>query len=118
MEAPEEFVRFLRDFVEKNGGAREVGRRAGLSHTLILNTINLGEKPSFDTCVALAPVLGMTPLNVLYSAGLLPQPPGWKPNLDEAIALLSRMSEAEQDQHLAFMRVTVEQGEREKKSNP
>ena len=118
MEVPPEFVKILQDAMDKNGwGVRELGRRAGLSHTLISNIINLGEQPTFDTCVALAPVLELTPLTLIYMAGLLPKPPEWKPKLEEAVALFGNMPDGEQDDLLTYMRRRVQRGEREKESN-
>lgn len=113
MQAPDEFLAVLREVVEKTGGVREVGRRAGLSHSLISNIINLGEQPTFDTCIALAPVMEMEPLTVIYMAGLLPKPPDWKPELNEALALFGRMTVDEQDDLLVYMRRRVERGQRE-----
>lgn len=115
MEVPPEFLKLLRDVMEKNGwGVREVARRASLSHTLISNIVNLGEQPSFDTCVALAPVLEKSPLTLIYLAGLLPKPPDWKPELGEAVDLFARMDETEQDDLLAYMRRRAERGQSEK----
>ncbi len=112
-QAPEAFLVELRSVMEKNGwGMREVGRRAGVSHTTISNILNLGEQPTFDTAVALAPVLERDPLTTIYLAGLLPAPPDWDPDLNDAIELLKRMDETTRDGLLAFMR-RVEQGERE-----
>ena len=118
MTVPAEFVEFLQGVMDANGwGVRELARRADLSHTLISNIINLGEQPSFDTCVALAPVVGKQPTTLLYMAGLLPKPPDWKPNLEEALALFGNLPQGEQDDLLAYMRRRAERGERDKESN-
>jgi len=115
MQAPKEFVKLLRDVMEKNGwGVREVARRAELSHTLISNIVNLGEQPSFDTCVALAPVLDVSPVTLIYMAGLLPRPPEWTPDMEETRSILSRLSDSDRQAMMAFAKEKLRQGASEK----
>jgi transcriptional regulator with XRE-family HTH domain len=111
MQVPEEFVKLLR---ETGWGPREIGRRADLSHTLISNIMNLGEQPSFDTCVALAPILGKSPVTLIYMAGLLPKPPDWTPDMEETRSILSRLSEEDRRAMMAFAKEKLKPGESER----
>lgn len=56
----------------RNWSIRETARQAGISPTLITNIINLGERPSYDTCVALARALEKPIQGVLVRGFTLP----------------------------------------------
>ncbi|MGI6739863.1 MAG: helix-turn-helix transcriptional regulator [Brevefilum sp.] len=54
----------------RNLSSRDVAKIVGVSHPIIGNIIN-GEKPSFETCVKIAPFLRKSDVEVMREAGLI-----------------------------------------------
>ena len=53
---------------------RELGRRAGVSHSLISEVVNGNAKPSADFSIAIAQALNENPARLLRMAGFLDEP--------------------------------------------
>jgi len=90
---------------------RELARRANISHAWI-SKILAGDHPSWDFCAAIAPALGVSPIEVLLVAGKLTPTDVRRalPALDyatpaqELIALISALNEEDQQAALQFLR--------------
>jgi transcriptional regulator with XRE-family HTH domain len=74
----------------RNLSLRDFAKLSGTTHPTIRLILD-GEKPSFDTCEKLAPVLHMSIESVLRAAGLLPQVTLDQATLDEIENVLSHL---------------------------
>ena len=63
---------------------RELGRRSGLSHTYIANTLTGKRNITFDFCAAIAKALKIPAIEAFYKTGLLTNS---KSNQDEGLLL-------------------------------
>jgi transcriptional regulator with XRE-family HTH domain len=87
---------------------REMARRAGVSHTAIINLVNGRTNPSAQFCLQIAEALQMPPEEIYRSAGLLPSSTPEEASLLEANYLFARLSEGEQETVLTIMRALAE----------
>ena len=68
------FNQWMNKTLEDRGwSARELARRAGISHTYISNIASGKRLPTWDFCAAIAGPLGMSPIVVFQKAGLIRQ---------------------------------------------
>lgn len=120
-EVPDDFVAWLNSQMEGKGwGIRETARRAGVSHPVISDILNLRKKPSFETCKALAELFEFPPEYVMRLAGLLQQLPNRDPDDEEMLHLFGQLDEGDQEEILQIARLKIarrNQGKLSVKSN-
>ncbi|MGD8499775.1 MAG: helix-turn-helix transcriptional regulator [Phycisphaerales bacterium] len=80
---------------EKGWTIRELGRRAGVSHTAVAKAVSGETVPSADTCINLARALGVQPEWVLRLAGRLPPLPPQVANERELLHLYRNLNAPE-----------------------
>jgi transcriptional regulator with XRE-family HTH domain len=84
----EKLTTWLAAQIEERGWTiRELGRRAGVSHTAVARAVSGESTPNADTCIGLARALGAEPEWVLRLAGRLPPLPPEVANERELISL-------------------------------
>ena len=87
---------------------REMARRAGVSHTAIINVVHGHTRPSAQFCLQLAEALQVPPEDVYRRAGLLPTAAPEGASLQEASYLFAQLSDSEQETVLTMMRALAE----------
>jgi len=93
---------------EKGWTIRELGRRAGVSHTAVARAVSGETTPNADTCISLARALGAEPEWILRLAGRLPPLPPEVANEQELINLYRRLDPARCKAALSMMRGLVQ----------
>ena len=102
--APVAFVQKIKDRMQsQNLGIRDLARKLKVSHPTITEIVTYGNKPSFDTCLALAAWLGQNPVSVLREAGLLPPDISDDATFDDWKELLASLDPRDE----AFLRETA-----------
>ncbi len=91
---------------KEHWSVRETGRRAGISYTLVSNIVN-GERPTYDTCVALAEAFSIPKIQILNMAGLLEMPPDWTPSRAQWNAAFDDLSPDDQAELLEIARLKL-----------
>ena len=105
----DDLASWLRQEVETRGWSlREMARRAGVSHTAIINVANGRTRPGASFCLKIARALGVPPEEVYRRAGLLPPTPAESASLLEANFLFAQLSESEQETVLTMMRALAQ----------
>jgi transcriptional regulator with XRE-family HTH domain len=98
-QAPVEFVKKVKAKMEaENLGVRDLAKILGVSHPTVTELVTHGNRPSLDTCVALAKWLKQSDVSVLREAGLLPPGPSDDINFEDWKHLLSQMTPEERDE--------------------
>jgi transcriptional regulator with XRE-family HTH domain len=93
----DELVTYLTEEMERRGwSARELARRAGVSHTLISSTLAGTHTPGLKFCAGVARALDVAPETILRMAGKIPQRTTRKQLVDEILYYFDQMDEAEQ----------------------
>lgn len=86
---------WLSDELNNRGWSiRELGRRAGVSHTTVASVLSEQRSPTADFCVAVSKALNVPAESVLRMAGILPPLPGSEnnPTLQELYVYCKRLS--------------------------
>lgn len=103
-----EFLAWLKSEMEsRDWGISYTAQKAGVSHPVISDIINLEKQPTFETCVALARAFDKRPEEVIYKAGLLPVPLDWNPDVDELHFLFDRMTGEQKEVFMELARALV-----------
>ncbi len=93
---------------ERGWSIREMARRAGVSHTAIASALNRKGRPSTDLCVAIADTLGVSAIEVVQRAGILPPDPpetaAWR-RLNE---MWTRLSDEDRERILEIIEAWVQ----------
>jgi transcriptional regulator with XRE-family HTH domain len=106
--ANKEFVEWLNQEMEKRGWSiRQTARAANLSHTVIAVALS-GDKPTFNTCAALAEAFKVSPSYVFQLAGLVEEIKRDELT-DEAEFLMSQLSPYQRQLAVKFIRVLAEE---------
>lgn len=107
-QAPIEFVDRIKAKMEvENLGITQLARKLGVSHPTMTELITYGNKPSFDTCMALSEWLGISPVSALRAAGLLPASGGEKITKDDWEHMLQQLTPEEQDEIYSIMDMKI-----------
>ena len=103
-----EFLNWLNsEITKREWSVRQTARAANLSHTIISNLLS-GDKPTFNTCAALAEAFNVPPNYVFQLAGLIQQEK--RDDLsDEAEFLMSQLSPYQRQLAVKFIRVLAEE---------
>jgi transcriptional regulator with XRE-family HTH domain len=105
----------IKSEMERRGlSIREFAKIVGVSHPTISDVLN-GEKPSFDTCEKLAPILNLSLETVLRAAGLLPPVDKDTEYQEQFFHYLSQLSPQERQEILELLRFKAE---RQKNAKP
>ncbi len=89
---------------------RELARRAGVNHSTISMVLNRTRNPGPDLCRGLARAFNVPPDVVFRLAGLLPERPSAPdPGLREISHLYGQLTDADQEEVLALMRVLMKE---------
>jgi len=80
-----------KQLMDRGLSSRELGRRAGVSHTMVVRIANQVVIPSAEMCIKLADGLGVRREEVLRMARYLPPDPGPFEGRSEALTLLERL---------------------------
>jgi transcriptional regulator with XRE-family HTH domain len=103
-----EFTDWLNQEMEKRGWSiRQTARAANLSHTVIAVSLS-GDKPTFNTCAALAEAFKVSPSYVFQLAGLVEEIKRDELT-DEAEFLMSQLSPYQRQLAVKFIRVLAEE---------
>jgi transcriptional regulator with XRE-family HTH domain len=106
---PIEFIEWLRgEMKSKNWGMRETARQCNVSHPTIVAIFN-GERPSFETVMALHKTFNKEPVGLLRLAGLLPPEKDENQKMLEARYLLSLLPLDQQEIALGIIQHLVEE---------
>jgi len=97
-----------REIRARGWSMREMARRAGVSHTAIINVVHGHTRPSAQFCLQLAEALQAPPEDVYRRAGLLPAAVPEGTSLQEASYLFAQLSDSEQETVLTMMRALAE----------
>lgn len=107
-QAPVEFVERIKAKMDvENLGVTQLARKLGVSHPTMTELITYGNKPSFDTCMALSEWLGISPVSTLRVAGLLPQEGGEKITREDWEYMLQQLTPEEQDEIYSIMELKI-----------
>jgi transcriptional regulator with XRE-family HTH domain len=89
-------------------------RRSGISSGLLSLILSRQRKPGPDTCKAIAHAFGMKEIQVLRIAGIAPdaEPDKFSPIIEATAAMLKDLSEEDQDEIRAMVRVKWERRRR------
>jgi transcriptional regulator with XRE-family HTH domain len=106
--APMDFINWLNKEIEKRDWSiRQTARAANLSHTVISNLLS-GDKPTFNTCAALAEAFNIPSNFVFQIAGLVEEQKRDELS-DEAEFLMSQLSPYQRQLAVKFIRVLAEE---------
>lgn len=106
--ANKEFIDWLNQEMEKRSWSiRQTARAANLSHTVIAVALS-GDKPTFNTCAALAEAFKVSPNYVFQLAGLIEEQKRDELS-DEAEFLMSQLSPYQRQLAVKFIRVLAEE---------
>jgi transcriptional regulator with XRE-family HTH domain len=92
----DELANWLNEKVKEVGSARELARRAGVSHTTVSEVMSGVRKPTFEFCDAVARALHVSPERIFRLAGLLPKRPERNEMIDDILWHFDRMSPEQQ----------------------
>ena len=103
------FMEWLNHQLQQRGWTQgELARRCGLSRSGVnKNLRNLAQKPSPETCNAIARALSLSPITVFRAAGWLPEDQEI-PEMEELKEKLSRLSPSGRQQLIAHAEVILE----------
>ena len=93
---------------ERGWSIREMARRAGVSHTAIASALNRKGRPSAELCVAIADVLGVSAIEVVQRAGILPPDPPETTAWRRLNAMWARLSDEDQERVLEIVETWVQ----------
>jgi len=103
-----DFINWLNKEIEKRDWSiRQTARAANISHTVISNLLS-GDKPTFNTCAALAEAFKVSPSYVFQLAGLVEEIKRDELT-DEAEFLMSQLSPYQRQLAVKFIRVLAEE---------
>lgn len=116
-QAPIEFVEKVKAKMETdNLGVRDLAKILGISHPTVTELVTHGNRPSVDTCLALAKWLKQSDVSTLREAGILPPDPSDEINFEDWKNLLQQMTKEEREYHLQIGTVTVERRQKAEQS--
>lgn len=107
-QAPEEFVEKVKAKMNaENLSVRSLAKILGVSHPTITEFVTHGNRPSVDTCIALAHWLGQSDISILREAGWLKPGPPDEARFEDWKFLLDQMPADEQEEmhQIALMKI-------------
>ena len=117
-QAPVEFVEKVKaKMITDNLGVRDLAKILGVSHPTVTELVTHGNRPSVDTCLALAKWLKQSDVSTLREAGILPPDPGDEINFENWKSLLQQMTDAEREHHRQIGIMTVELRQKNEQQN-
>lgn len=93
-----------RQMEDRGWSARELARRAGVSHTTVNRVVNNLAPASADFCVGIARALGESPEDVLRLAGQLPLLPPEVAEEQEATQILRKLTTGDRNAVMRMLR--------------
>jgi len=106
------------ELAERGWSIREMARRAGVSHTAIASALNRKGRPSAELCVAIADVLGVSAIEVVQRAGILPSDPPETAAWRRLNAMWDRLSDEDQGRILEIAETWVQKRGRRPRRAP
>lgn len=117
-QAPAEFVEKVKSRMKtENLGVRELAKILGLSHPTVTELVTHGNRPSVDTCLALAKWLKQSDVTTLREAGILPSDPSDAINFEDWKFILSQMTPEEREYHRQIGLVTIDQRQKSEQAD-
>lgn len=92
----------------ENLGVTQLARKIGVSHPTITELVTYGNKPSFDTCVALSGWLGQSTILTIKEAGLLPSSLDEEIRLEDWKHLISQSTPDEEEETKQILTMKIE----------